>query len=179
MSPATRRKRLRKTSTGSGSLANQSTSIERITDDGHHHQQQQQTSMDGINASNIHHIHQLETISSFSVTQGNMGSTGGAGNVRNIKSSPGSMQHQESHQDQHHLDDSTHLTEMVCILSFLWYKLNVYIWNFPENWGFVVCKSKHAIRHFIRNLIIAAGQLSTFTSSTHRYVWTLQLVSYN
>ena len=117
MSPATRRKRLRKTSTGSGSLANQSTSIERITDDGHHHQQQQQTSMDGINASNIHHIHQLETISSFSVTQGNMGSTS-AGNGRNIKSSPSSMQHQDSHQEQHHMDDSTHLTEMVSSLKF-------------------------------------------------------------
>ena len=117
MSPATRRKRLRKTSTGSGSLANQSTSIERITDDGHHHQQQ--TSMDGINPSNIHHIHQLENISSFSVTQGNMGSSGGAGNGRNIKSSPSSMQHQDSHHEQHHLDDSTHLTEMVSCMEIL------------------------------------------------------------
>ena len=117
MSPATRRKRLRKTSTGS---ANQSTSIERIQEEQmQQHHQQQQATMDSRMLQKYSQQQQQQQqqqqsidvpLSTFStVTQ-----TGNIANVRGIKinSSPdGQLQHQ---QDSHeHMDESHHITEMV------------------------------------------------------------------
>lgn len=118
MSPAARRKRLRKTSSGSGS-ANQSTSIDRLEDHQQQQQQNQQQShsqqIDG-STTKIHHLHQLDhSITSFSVTQsGALGQTQ-ITNTRQLKgnSSPVDVNmQQESHE---HLDDSTHLSEMVSL----------------------------------------------------------------
>lgn len=116
MSPATRRKRLRKTSTGS---ANQSTSIERIQEEQmQQHHQQQQATMDGRMLQKYSQQQQQQQsidvpLSTFStVTQ-----TGNIANVRGIKinSSPdGQLQHQ---QDSHeHMDESHHITEMVSMI---------------------------------------------------------------
>lgn len=111
MSPATRRKRLRKTSTGSGS-ANQSVA-ERIQEEQIQHHQQQQATMDGRMLQKYTQQQQQSVdvpLSTFStVTQ-----TGAIANVRGMKinSSPdGQLQHpQDSHE---HIDESQHITEMV------------------------------------------------------------------
>lgn len=109
MSPATRRKRLRKTSTGSGS-ANQSVA-ERIQEEQIQHHQQQQATMDGRMLQKYTQQQSVDVpLSTFStVTQ-----TGAIANVRGMKinSSPdGQLQHQ---QDSHeHIDESQHITEMV------------------------------------------------------------------
>lgn len=112
MSPATRRKRLRKTSTGSGS-ANQSV-VERIQDEQIQHHQQQQATMDGRMLQKYTQQQQQQQsvdvpLSTFStVTQ-----TGAIANVRGLKinSSPdGQLQHQQEHE---HIDESQHMTEMV------------------------------------------------------------------
>lgn len=103
MSPATRRKRLRKTSTGSAS-ANISTSSERIHEESIQHHQQQQI-IDGKLNCEKHPICQLFFILKLEMIV--------TPNVRGMKmnSSPdGQMQHQ---QDEHHIDDSQHITEMV------------------------------------------------------------------
>lgn len=111
MSPATRRKRLRKTSTGSGS-ANQSVA-ERIQEEQIQHHQQQQATMDGRMLQKYTQQQSVDVpLSTFStVTQ-----TGAIANVRGMKinSSPdGQLQHQ---QDSHeHIDESQHITEMVRI----------------------------------------------------------------
>lgn len=108
MSPATRRKRLRKTSSGSGS-ANISTSTERIHDDiqVQHHQQQQQQIIDGRMMQKYSQQQSVDVpLSSFSVTP----------NVRGMKinSSPdGQMQHHQQDSHEHHIDESQHITEMV------------------------------------------------------------------
>lgn len=112
MSPATRRKRLRKTSTGSGS-AIQSVS-ERIQEEQIQHHQQPQT-IDGRMLQKYTQQQQQSVdvpMSTFStVTQ-----TGAIANVRGLKinSSPdGQLQHQ---QDSHeHIDESQHITEMVSV----------------------------------------------------------------
>lgn len=108
MSPATRRKRLRKTSSGSAT-ANLSASSERIHDDNiqHHQQQQQQQIIDGEQMRLLSRERTTfnSPIVDFTVTP----------NVRGMKmnSSPdGQMQHQ---QDEHHIDDSHHITEMVSV----------------------------------------------------------------
>lgn len=110
MSPAARRKRLRKTSSGSGS-ANQSTSIDRLED--HQQQNQQQSHSQQIDGSTtkIHHLHQLEhSITSFSVTQsGALGQT----QITNTRQLKGNSSPVDVNMQQEHLDDSTHLSEMV------------------------------------------------------------------
>jgi hypothetical protein len=111
MSPATRRKRLRKTSTGSGSAGNISTSTERIHDDGQvqHHQQQQ--IIDGRMMQKYSQQQSVDVhLSSFSVTP----------NVRGMKinSSPdGQMQHHQQDSHEHHIDESQHITEMVRLIT--------------------------------------------------------------
>lgn len=122
MSPATRRKRLRKTSTGSGAVANISASMEsRIQDqDGQlHHQQQQQQQQSTIDGRMMpKYIQQQQsvdvpqsTFSPFSVT-----SSGAITNVRGMKinSSPDGQMHQHQQDSHEHIDESQqHISEMV------------------------------------------------------------------
>lgn len=111
MSPATRRKRLRKTSTGS---ANQSTSIERIQEEQiQQHHQQQQATIDGRMLQKYSQQQQQSIdvpLSNFST----VAQTGAISNIRGMKinSSPdGQLQHQ---QDSHeHMDESQHITKIV------------------------------------------------------------------
>jgi hypothetical protein len=115
MSPATRRKRLRKTSTGSGSMNMQAGgSIERIQEEQvQQHHLQQQTTIDGRMLQKYSQPQSIDVpMSTFSaVTQ-----SGAIASVRGLKinSSPdGQLQHQ---QDSHeHIDESQHITEMVGI----------------------------------------------------------------